>query len=273
MDFIVKYELGKPQKFSVNYCNSIDDVACDNNNIYIEKLKHLDYIELTIRNKSQIAFGDVIGFNSTVVDLKNCKGLFYLLSFTEENRILRIEPDEHGLFPIYFMEQDDCIFISSSYTSLVSQLKNRTPNTDFYSELAILYTQINGSTYFKEISRLGYGEVIELNNGFKIIQTHRFYDNFTDVPKSFRSSLNDIADMFIDVSIAYLNEPCAISLTGGFDGRTLTGCAHYHKSDFINFSYGRRGNGDVDNPITIADQLGLKYKLIELEQELIRTCF
>lgn len=96
MDFIVKYKLKEHHKLVVKYSNSINEAACDNNNIYIEKLKHLDYIELTKRNELQIAFGDVIGFNTSISDVKNCKGLFYLLTLTEDNRIFRIESDEHG---------------------------------------------------------------------------------------------------------------------------------------------------------------------------------
>lgn len=84
------------------------------------------------------------------------------------------------------MEQDNCVFISSSYTALVSNLKNKTQNPDFYSELAILYTLMNGCTYFKEISRLRYGEVIELNDEFKTIQIHRFYDYL----RTFQNHLN-----------------------------------------------------------------------------------
>jgi hypothetical protein len=269
MDFFIKYELNENTALRIKYCDDICDAECENGILYIEKLNHLDYVELVTENKIQIAVGDVIGVNFSTTDLKNCKGLFYLLTFSDKHQTCRIEPDEYGLLPIYFIEQENYVLVSSSYSALVSKLVHKMPNSDFYSELAILYTQLNGSTYFKEIRRMGYGDVVELSGGFEIISVNRFHKCFSESPRSFESSIKDIADKFIDITKFYLQDPCAISLTGGFDGRTITGCAHYHKSDFMNFSYGRRGNGDVDNPISIAEQLGLQYRLIELEQDYI----
>ena len=76
----------------------------------------------------------------------------------------------------------------------------------------------------------------------------------------------EIADKFIGVSQYYIKEPSAISLTGGFDGRVNTACALFHKADFITFSYGKKGNGDVDNPMYLADKLGFQYHLIDLNE-------
>lgn len=269
MDFIIKYNSKLKDSIKIKYCDNLNLIILEDNTVYVEKLEHLDYIELTNSSQTQIAIGDVIRNEFQGDGLSNSKGLFYLLTLTEQNKILQIMPDEHGLLPIYFMEHGDYILVSSSYMALVSKLINKTPNLDFYAELALLYTQLNRATYYKKIKRLEYGEIIELNKTLNITRERRFYDFFTSSPKSFKSSINDIAHKFIEISKSYVQDPCAISLTGGFDGRTITGCAHHHNSDFINFSYGRKGNGDVDNPISIANQLGLTYKLIELEQDYV----
>jgi asparagine synthetase B (glutamine-hydrolysing) len=269
MDFLLKYNLNQRKKLSLNYCENIITANLKTNVVFVEKLAHLDYIELTNDFSTQYALGDIINSENEVDALSDNKGIFYLLTLTENNTVLYIKSDDHGLLPIYFMEQDNFIYISSSFLALSSILRDKSKNPDFYPGLAILYTQMNRATYYNGIKRLEYGEIIELDGSIKIARERRFYDFFTSSPKPFKSSINDIADLFIDISRFYVREPCAISLTGGFDGRTITGCAHHYNSDFINFSYGRKGNGDVDNPVFIANQLGLKYNLIELEQPYI----
>jgi len=268
MDFLIKYNLKSGKEIKFEFCDKlgVEDEINITNITYIEKLVHLDYIELETSNSKQLAMGDVIRNNIAVNSLSEHKGLFYLLTLTHQNKTLTIQSDEHGLLPVYYFEQGNHLHISSSYVVLSSYLLTKTPNPDFYIEQAILYTQLNGLTYHKEIKRLGYGEIIEISNEYKIKSTNRFYNYFTSTPKPFKTSINEIARKFIEISKHYIQEPCAISLTGGFDGRTITACAHYHDANFINFSYGRKGNGDVDNPIYIANKLGLTYKLIELEQ-------
>lgn len=267
MDFIIKYDQKNQRGFDFKYCNSLDSFELKPNIAYIEKLNHLDYIELTINNLTQIAIGDVIKTLHSDKDLTKSKGLFYLISIDNLTSSLVVTADEHSLLPIYYLCQDGYYFISSSFRTLVHLLKGGTQNKFFYPELALLYTQLNGSTFYNEIYRLDYGQLVELSTEFKVITTKRFYDYFTSEPKSYKSSINSIANKFIETSKSYLNEPCAISLTGGFDGRTITGCAHFHKTEFINFSYGRRSNGDVENPIEIAKKLNLDYHLIELEKD------
>lgn len=271
MDFIIKYNSKIENRFKIEYCYNLELANNEDNTIYIEKLKHLDYIKLKNNFHVQYAVGDVIINKNNFYDLSSCKGLFYLFTFSEQNQILQIKPDDHGLLPIYFLEQDDYFYVSSSFIALVAKLHEKIPNPDFYVELALLYTPLNGTTYYKNIKRLEYGELIEFNRGYFINKMNRFYKYFSESPKSFRTSINDIANTFIDISELYVKQSCAISLTGGFDGRTITGCAHYYNSDFINFSYGRIGSGDVDNPIMISNKLGLDYKLIELEQKYLKS--
>jgi asparagine synthetase B (glutamine-hydrolysing) len=269
MDFFIKYDPNYDSRIEIRYCTKLNQTIHEANIIFIEKLKHLDYIEQKSNEVIQLAFGDVIRFHDNIIDLSDCKGLFYLLNISNQHNLTQIRPDGHSLLPIYYTQKGNIIYISSSYYFLASILENKTKNPDFYKEFAIFYTQLSRATFFNEINKLNYGEFIELDGSFNIKVNHRFYKFFTTSPKSFKSSIDDIVQKFIDVSKYYLNNPCAIALTGGFDGRTITGCAHYHKCNFINFSYGRKGNGDVDTPILIANRLGLKYRLIELEQDYI----
>ncbi len=271
MDFIINYNPESTQEICIQYCTDLSEIVLSENIVYIEKLEHLDYLEIKNESNFTIAIGDVINFKKSNNNFSNCKGLFYLLTMLENNKKLKIESDHHGLLPIYYFEQNKHFFISSSFTQLGLIIQNKSLNKQFYGELAILYTQINRSTYLEGIHRLEYGEYIELDKKIEIIKSHRFYDYFTSTPIPFKKSINEIAQLFISVSKSYLDKPCAISLTGGFDGRTITGCAHYHKSEFINFSYGKTGSGDVDNPKWISQKLKLPYKHLQLDEEYLKN--
>ena len=111
MDFIIKYKLKQIKSIKLEYCENIVRTVPEENTVYIEKLSHLDYIELSDNLITQLAFGDVIVNKPN--DITNSKGLFYLLTLIENNQILEIRPDEHGLLPIYFMEQEDYFFVSN----------------------------------------------------------------------------------------------------------------------------------------------------------------
>jgi len=273
MDFIVKIKLDSTYKFKYSFCEEIKKVSVDLNNVYIEKLSHLDYVVDSNDIRTQIAIGDVIATDNSSSDLSKTKGIFYLLTFWNNSKGLSIECDEHSLLPLYYSKHDDYILVSSSFIILASNLAKKTYNSDFYAELAILYSQIDGSTFYKEIIRLEYGQIIDISQDFKVVRKKRFFDSFTKSPQSFNSSIEKISNAFIKTSKLYFNEPCAISLTGGFDGRTLTACAHFHHVEFTNFSYGKKGNGDVDNPLMIAKSLKLSYNLIELDNNYLSNSY
>lgn len=278
MDFIIKYTKSESPVFKYQFNDQIQSINnIVPNTLYIEKLNHLHYSILESASEFTIYAGDVIT-NSLPpkipsADIPNSPlGIYYSFIFSHNFGRLNIICDPLSLLPIfYFIADSNIIYISSSFNLLSNLLMIKTINDEFYPQLALLYTPLGSTTYYKEIHRLGYGEVIALSDQFNINKLNRFYDYFTNTPESISKSEYKIAELFIERSKYYLNQPCAISLTGGFDGRTLTGCALYHKSDFINFSYGRKGNGDVDNPIYLSNQLGTKYLLIELDADYLDT--
>lgn len=271
MDFYICFDPSKISLFEINYCSNLQIIEKKSNVLYIEKLNHLDYVEQQSGEFIQLAVGDVILNDLGRITLNDTRGIFYSFMFGTDHKFLEISPDNFSLLPIYYMNQDGCIHISSSFFLLSKLAKNKTINQNFHLEIALFYTQINGSTFLTTINRLEFGQSIVLNDEFKVKQNKRFYDYFVDKPSPYKASLKRMADSFIENSKYYLNEPSAISLTGGFDGRIVTGCAHYYGTQFTNFSYGNHGSGDVDNPIWISKILGLKYHLLELDKDYLKN--
>lgn len=271
MDFIIKRKKQSGNsECAVQFVHTLSEIHMEDNVLYIERLNHLDYIEASNDMGLQIAIGDVIDSRNHLKDLSLCKGLYYLLMVRKDYSI-EIKTDNHSLLPIYYMEQNEETFVSSSFMALTKYVNNKTENPNFYIDLALFHAPLGDDTYLREIKSLQYGEKIIWNNDLQIIRIKRFYDYFVENPQSVKESLSRLADVFIENSQYYLKDSCAVVLTGGFDGRALTGCAHYYNTDFISFSFGRRGNGDVENPLFLANKLGLKYHLVELEEEYVQN--
>ncbi len=268
MDFIIKYSLEKVLELDVEL--SLDDFAekLEPNTLYINKLPHLDYHDFKLNGKREILCGDVIGKPLLDSQTSTKRGFFYRFIIDENKKSIEIMPDFHCMLPVYYSELGNLAIISSSYNSILKELKTTSKSDSFYAEIAVLYSSLGDSTYIKEIKRLTYGKSIILSNAkLHAVQNYRFYDNLAEFPHKFEKAIHDVTDCFVDKSGDYFESSNAISLTGGFDGRTITGCAHYHKTDFINFSYGKIGSPDVDVPISLSQKLGLNYSLIELNRE------
>ncbi len=265
MDFFIKYNTLANNSFDIRY---IDSFICnmEENILYIERLPHLDYYSTSNILQKQVAVGDVIKYGNYESDLSACKGIFYLFEFENNNTKLIIKSDKHSLLPVYYFHDANFIYISSSFRLLANQLREKKINKKFYIDIALFLYQMDNETCLEGIKKIGYGDEIILNSDFIINNTKRFYNYFVEKPSTFKENLAKIADKFIEISQYYVKEPSAISLTGGFDGRVNTACALFHKADFITFSYGKKGNGDVDNPMYLADKLGFQYHLIDLNE-------
>ncbi len=272
MDFIFKRSFDNSAKIEVCYCNKLTEITIQENKLYVERLLHLDYVELRNNSNLQIAIGDVIQCGIDSNDIKKYKGLHYLCTIID-GIILRVESDFHSLLPLYYAKDDNSCYVSSSFLILANLLSTKTVNPNFFIDTAILYSNIGEDTYYKEIKRVQYGDRILVDSTLEVKNTKRFYNYFVDNPVPVNKSLVPMADLLIELSRYYLKEPCAVTLTGGFDTRVNIGCAHYYNTDFISCSFGKIGNGDVENPLHLAKKLDFNYHLIELDSEYIQNNF
>ena len=267
MDFILKKHRHVIDLIRIESCDSLFNINIEEGVLYYEKLNHLDYRISRKGRQLTLLLGDVIN-----QDVNSAKGIYYFIGI-DDNNVVTIRSDLHSLLPLYYLVKGDLVYVSSSFYLLTKQLDKKTINSDFRVDLAILYSNMAYDTYIKEIKRTRYGDEIVINGDLNVINKHRFFDYFVNNPCPIDQCINSVSDSFINNCKEYIIEPCAISLTGGFDGRTITGCAHYHGSDYITFSYGKKGNGDVDNPLMISRLFGMEYHLVELNDTYIEKYF
>lgn len=235
--------------------------------LYIEKLSHLDY-QVEGHNRKTWCFGDVIKF-----DPKNylaSKGFFYTIIYDHDRRRLEFISDYHSFLPLYYSDQDGEVIISSSVDLIARDLKHKTHNPQFVTDIALFNVPLGVECFFREIKRVSYGKKLMFNrSGLQIIGDQRVYQSFVVSPVPYRKALKGIVELFIQNCADYLNQPAYVSLTGGFDSRTVASLAHYYQIDYKCFTHGKLSSSDVQVPIRLADALGFKHIFLELADDYV----
>jgi len=273
MDFLLRFSKEEKISFKVKYINKLKSIDPQNGVLYIEKLSHLDYRENNIEDGiKEIIAGDIINYHSD--DEMANKGFFYIIKYDTAANTIEFHSDYQSFLPIYYYEDENYYLISSSVDIIYTFLQELEINQDFITEIALLNAPFQDNCFFKKIKRLNYGCFLKIdNNGLKEIRAKRFYDYYAESPIPYKKALNLVVESFIDNCSKYFTEPSYVSLTGGFDGRTVTSIAHYCNNDFIAFSHGKAENSDVYIPLLLSQKFGFPYKLINLEDDYIENYY
>jgi len=272
MDFYFSCCYEHISNLKVEYCSDLNKQECAHNIIYIEKKKHLDYLSRDINGSRILKVGDVLTSGNFRIKLDDQDGMHYSIIISPDLKSIRIKADWLNLLPIYYYINGTMIYVSSSYSKMISLINNYKVDSLFYPELVLLYFPMNGRTYYDCIKRLQFGSEINISSdGFFIRNNHRFFNMFSSEPVKFKKALQYSTNLYIETVKKYFHDGNAISLTGGFDGRANVACAHYYNVKYSTYSYGRIGFSDVDIPLMISAKLPVDYSLIELDDKYLKT--
>lgn len=262
MDFLYSHKKNQSLVFQVKFVEDLYQQKPEPGILIVEKLKHLDYTVIEEERKLML-LGDVIQYGGS--DRLRDKGFFYRIEYCDATKELEFHSDYHSFLPIYYIETDDELIVSSSADYLFSMLNNSEVDPHFLAQMAVFNFPIGETCFFKEVKRLEYGRHIKIDhNELSIVNDRRFYDHYADPPEPYRKSLNKVVSSFIQETKAYYKDPCYITLTGGFDGRTATALAHYYYADFITYSHGKMDNDDVYIPLSLAKKFGFSHEVVDL---------
>ena len=273
MDFLLRAPKKEEIYFRVEYISELKSINPQNGVLYIEKLRHLDYKENNIENgNKEVIAGDIINYHSE--DEMANKGFFYIIKYDAAANTIEFHSDYQSFLPIYYYKDENYYLISSSVDIIFTLLQELEINQDFITEIALLNAPFQDNCFFKKIKRLNYGCFLKIdNNGLKEIRTKRFYDYYSENPIPYKKALNRVVESFIDNCSKYFTEPAYVSLTGGFDGRTVTSIAHYCNNDFIAFSHGKAEYSDVFIPLKLSQKFKFPYKLIDLDDNYVENYY
>lgn len=267
MDFVYSLRKSSKPELKYEYVKSLYDVKPESGMLYIEKLDHLDYRELS-NEKLELLIGDIVQYGQG--DQNADKGFFYKIRWDHDNCIIKIFSDFHSFLPIYITEYRDNIIVSSSADYLYNLKDDLVPNPDFFHQMALYNVPIGDTCFFLGVRRLKYGQHLCLDkNGLHLVQDKRFYGHYAVNPITYRKALPVVVESFIEETRKYYDVPSYITLTGGFDGRTATAVAHYYQNDFIAYSYGKPDNNDVSIPMRLSQKLSFPYIFLKLGDEYV----
>ncbi len=209
-------------------------------------------------------------FNERAI-YEDIRGHFYW--FLIHSNGLRCGTSFGAVFPAYYCLQGNSISVSSSSFFLAEQLDSPVRNRRNLLERLLFNYPFFNSTWWKGIQLLDTHRYLDLTAGAATVAGDFELQSIFGQPEmGDRDSLHHLAEVFQEeASLFFPEEPFAISMTGGFDGRTLVAAARKAGKDFFTYSFGRQGNSDVTFPMKQTRKLGLTYFPIFLDEHYVEN--
>ena len=198
------------------------------------------------------------------------KGSFVLIIYNEEKNNIVCISDHLNVFPIYYAYKDGVfIFSSAMKPILVSGFINPVINKVAIIEFAIFDYTLGSKTYYKDITMLDYGEILNVDD--KRIKKERYFSVdslFQNKLMRKDESLQALGELLYENVNLYTadSEKFLLSLTGGFDGRGNLALIDRPAEDFLCYSYGMPGSRQITVPEQIAQRLNINYKPVYLDK-------
>lgn len=191
--------------------------------------------------------------------------LFYLIEF--KNNKLIIYNGFLSLLPVYIYESGSDILISSHISLIKKFAKNLDINKQYILQQNLFNYSFSDETIFKQIKMLKTNYYLIFDGNLYIKQFDTIERYFVEVPKSWKKSIDDLVELFIEVNKNSIVDGDFISFTSGFDGRSLVALSKYYKKKIYTFSFGSEKNEDITIPKEQAEKLGIPYLPILLNKK------
>lgn len=203
--------------------------------------------------------------------LQSVNGHYRMIVFDKKKFTVSITSSLFGILPVYYYKSGEMIYVSSDVKSLSEETDQDKINKRFILENTLFYYPLFNQTAYHNIQLLPAHYVFEISEkGDRLVKHTNVADWFTQQPKPWKKSTNEIADVFIDRVKCYLpDEKYIHSLTGGFDSRSLVACGLYHRKEFETYSFGNELSDDTMIAAKLACAAGVKFNLIRLDNEYV----
>jgi asparagine synthetase B (glutamine-hydrolysing) len=229
----------------------------------------------TIRNieTAKITFLEEHLINRSIHKIK---GFFYIIAIDQIANKTEIHSCLFNILPLYYYQKGSTILISTTLKSILNYTDIDLHFSKKYAiEKILFYYSFTDKTIYEEIKLLPACSFFEIGkDGFSITKSFNPYDLYVSNPEPWRISLEKLSDIFLHEFENYIpTEPAAISLTGGFDGRTILSASL--KNDYTpeTYSYGSPTESDILVPQKIAATLKFRHHPFLLTQEYAQESF
>lgn len=202
---------------------------------------------------------------------KVVQGHYRVIVFNKDNKTVAVASSLFGIMPVYYTQKGQHVFISSHLELLAKQTGQKELDKRFILENVLFYYPLFDNTVYKKIKLLASHHLLNITAGN--ITCSRYFNVtswFSTDLIPWNKAADKVSDLFIDrVKYYFPDETAAVSLTGGFDGRTLVSCALYHHKKFKAYSFGRKNTSDTTIAAQLANSAGINFSEIELNKEYV----
>ncbi|NMC61443.1 MAG: hypothetical protein GYA51_18980, partial [Candidatus Methanofastidiosa archaeon] len=203
--------------------------------------------------------------------LKNIYGHYYFLLLEKRNGRIFMGNSFFSILPVYYCQIKDKIVISESALRLGRQTGKQKISKRYVLESLLFNYPLFNSTIFEEIQLLPVNTNLMISGDKVYLQKHtKIEDYFIRKPFSRKRSIRIITDKFIETVNKYFpSEHFMCTLTGGFDGRTITSAGKYLNKPFSTYSFGEESSKDIQIAQEVAQVAGIRYFKIPLDYSYI----
>lgn len=204
--------------------------------------------------------------------LKIVKGHYYFILVEKRNNGYAIGNSHFSILPIYYCNYGLSLVLSNSPIKIALHKKSSNLNKRFFLENILFYYPLFNQSCIKSTQLLPVNSFIYYSKGKCSINKHTCIEKYyTGQPANWHKSLNNIADLFIEQSAIYFPDAMSIlSLTGGFDSRTLVACGLFKKKVFDVYCFGAERALDLQIAIELSAQKHIHCNRIDLNNGYIR---
>lgn len=201
--------------------------------------------------------------------INNLYGHYYFLLYNKNSREIILGNSLFSILPIYIVSQNGKIFCSNNALKLAAHIGLNQISKRFILEQILFNYQLFNNSIIEGIKLLSSNHCLVINdNKYTEIKHLNIEKYFASKPIPWRKSLTKMSDLFLErIQTYFPSTAFYISLTGGFDGRTLVSSALKNRMDFSCYSFGSKVSRDINIAQNIADKYGIQYKKLALEKE------
>lgn len=248
-----------PQKTLVN-ANIFDQFG----KLYLAYDNHVEKLD---NNQATVFYEGTI-FNYTSDEILNNKtaleeafGLYTYIKIIKNSQEIIIGTDKLGFSPLYYSQQNDSLYFSTSLTLLKYYLEKVTPNYEAWDEILNLSTILGDKTTIKEICRMTPGTRIHINR--KKISFHKYWS--LEIPekcekKNFIEQNNELLIEALEYT-RKVNLQKIVLLSGGEDSRRIALTTHKIALPVILATQEADIKNGVDKNVLIAQEVSKNLKI------------
>ena len=204
---------------------------------------------------------------------EDIKGHYYWFYLPSEARSTRLFCGNSfgAIYPVYHASDGTNVLICSASFLLAEKTgADERDKQNLLERLLFNYPFFN-SGWWKGVRLLEAHRYLQIGSSGASIGGDFEISNYFGAPSdSDRDSLPELAELFQkETELFFPGEEFGISLTGGFDGRTLVAAAKKARRQFFTYSFGHPDSTDVSMPAQQAARLRIPYYPIFLDERYV----